>query len=296
MKKGIFKMKKVLKQIGKAIAYFAVYFTVSNVVTLIVSTVLGYVRGREYGAAGLSAEEGLALVQSEMNSLTGICLLVSAILALITYAVIEKVKKSNLAKETDMKKVSGKQLILTVTGALGAMFFMNFMLSILPIPEDLTGNLENGMQTLTSYPFWQAILANAIFVPIIEEVVFRGYIFNRLEKAMPSIVAALISSAAFGIAHGGLVWAVWAFALGMIICVVRIKSGSIIPGIIFHIIMNTYAMVVSYFPVLDKLTKGGMIALTVIGGLMMAVYIAGILTDKENGKEKAEVKILSSKA
>ena len=243
----------------------------------------------------MSAEEGLAMVQAEFNTMTGICLLISSILALITYFIIEKVKKSSLAKETDMKKVSGRQMGLTIAGALGAMFFMNFMLSILPIPEELTGNLTNGMAQLTSYPFWQAILANAIFVPIIEEVVFRGYIFNRLEKAMPSIVAALISSAVFGIAHGGLVWAVWAFALGMIICAVRIKSGSIIPGIIFHIIMNTYAMIVSYFPVFDKLTTGGMITLTVVGGLFVAAYLVGILTDKGDAK-KAEVKIMSSEA
>ena len=295
MKKGIFNMKKVLKQIGKALAYFAVYFTISNLVTLVISMVFGYIKGKEYGAAGISAEEGLAMVQAEFNTMTGICLLISSILALITYFIIEKVKKSSLAKETDMKKVSGKQMGLTIAGALGAMFFMNFMLSILPIPEELTGNLTNGMTQLTSYPFWQAILANAIFVPIIEEVVFRGYIFNRLEKAMPSIVAALISSAVFGIAHGGLVWAVWAFALGMIICAVRIKSGSIIPGIIFHIIMNTYAMIVSYFPVFDKLTTGGMIALTVVGGLLVVAYLVGILTDKGDAK-KAEVKIMSSEA
>lgn len=295
MKKGNISMKKVLKQIGKALAYFAVYFTVSNVVTLIASMIFGYLKGREYAAAGLSAEEGLALVQAEQSSITGICLLISAILTLIIYFIIEKVKKSSLAKETDMKKVSGKQLVLSVIGGLGAMFFMNFILSFLPIPEELLGSLSSGMSNLTSYPFWQAILANALFVPIIEEVIFRGYIFSRLEKAMPAIVAALISSAAFGIVHGGLVWAVWAFVVGMFICVVRIKSGSIIPGIIIHVILNTFAMIVSYFPVLEKLTTGGMIALTVAGGIVMAVYVFGILTDKGSDR-KAEVKILSSKA
>lgn len=289
-------MKKVLKQIAKALGYFAVYFTASNLVTLIITGILGYIRGKEYGQAGLSYEEGMALVSQEQASLTGICLLIGAVLTLLIYFIIEKVKKSSLAKETDMKMVSAKHMGLTVAGAIGAMFFMNFIMSILPIPSELTGELANGMSKLTAYPFWQAILANAIFVPIMEEVLFRGYIFNRLGKAMPTVVAALISSLVFGICHGSLLWVVWAFVLGMVICVARIKTGSIIPGIVFHIIMNTYAMVVSYFPIYENLTKTVMYILTAAGGILMAVYIVAFLMDKGDSKEPASVKITSSKA
>ena len=55
--------------------------------------------------------------------------------------------------------------------------------------------------------------------------------------------------------------------------------------------MNTYGMVCSYFPVLEKLSKTGMYILTAIGGIMLAVYIVGILTDKNSSKDKAEVTI-----
>jgi len=297
--KGVTQMKKVLAAIGKALAYFAVYLLASNVATFIISAIYGYFKGREYGAAGYSYEESQALYQNDVVAMTGIFLMAGALLTLLTYFIIEKVKKSSLAKEADIKKVSGKQLGLTVVGALGGMFFMNFMLSILPIPAELMGGLSSGMSKLTSYPFWQAILANALLVPIMEEVVFRGYIFNRLEKGMPTIVAALISSVAFGIVHGGIVWGTWAFFLGIIICVVRIKSGSIVPGIIFHIIMNTFAMIVSYFPVLDKLSTAGVYILTAVGGILVAVYVAGILMDKKAltaDSEKTEVVVTSSKS
>lgn len=286
-------MKKVLAQIGKALAYFLTYLLTSNLVTIIISCIVGYVKGREYGAAGMERDAAMAALQADNAAMTGICLLLGAIATLIVYFIIEKVKKSSFTKETDIKPVSPKHIILTVIGALGGMFFMNFIMSILPLPQDLTGDLANGMSKLTAYPFWQAILANAIFVPIIEEVVFRGYIFNRLSKAMPQIVAALISSAVFGICHGGLLWAVWAFALGMIICLARIKTGSIIPGIIFHIIMNTFAMVVSYYPVLENMTSGVMYALTAAGGVLLAVYAVGFFLErgKVSDKPKAEVVI-----
>ncbi len=284
-------MKKVLKQIGKAIGYFAVYLSCMNIVDLIVGYIYGYNLGAKYRAMGLSQEEAMAAFQTDGNGYKGISMLIGALLTLLVFFIIEKVKKTNLAKETDMKPVTGKQMGLTVVGALGGMFFMNFMLTILPIPEELLGDLTSGMGSLTSYPFWLAIIVNAILIPILEEVVFRGYIFSRLGKAMPAAVAAVISSVVFGLCHGGLVWAIWAGIVGLIICVVRIKSGSIIPGIVFHIIMNTYGMVCSYFPVLEKLSKTGMYILTAIGGIMLAVYIVGILTDKSSSKDKAEVTV-----
>lgn len=289
-------MKNLLKQIGKALGYFAVYLVTSNVVTMVFSLILGYVKGKEYKAAGMSYEEGLELLKADQAAMTGIILLISAVLTLLIYFIVEKVKKSSVFKEADIKPATGKQIGLSVVGALGAMFFMNFMLTILPIPQDLLGDLTSGVSKLTAYPFWQAILANALLIPIMEEVLFRGYIFSRLEKAMPSIVAALISSVVFGICHGGLVWAIWAFLLGMFICVVRIKSRSIVPGIIIHIIMNTYAMVVSYFPVLENITYPVMYTLTAVGGILMAVYVVGILKDKNySDKEQAKVAITESK-
>ena len=201
-------MKKVLKQIGKAIGYFAVYLTCMNVVDLIAGFVWGYSKGKEFKEMGLSPDEAAAAFQSVETGYKGISMLIGAILTLLVFFIIEKVKKTSLAKETDMKKVTGKQMGLTVIGALGGMFFMNFMLSILPIPEELLGDLTSGMGSLTSYPFWLAIIVNAILIPILEEVVFRGYIFSRLGKAMPAVVAAVISSVIFGLCHGGLVWEV----------------------------------------------------------------------------------------
>ena len=284
-------MKKLFKQIGKAIGYFAVYLLSMNIVDLIAGFVWGYMKGAEFKAMGMSSEESMAAFQSLEPGYKGVSMLIGALLTLLIYFIIEKVKRSSLAKETDMKMVTGKQIGLTVVGALGGMFFMNFMLNILPIPKELLGDLTSGMGSLTSYPFWLAIIVNAILIPILEEVVFRGYLFNRLGKAMPAVVAAIVSSVVFGICHGGLVWAIWAGVMGLLVCVARIKTGSIIPGIIFHIIMNTFGMVVSYFPVLEKLNNVGMYVLTIAGGILLAVYVVGMITDKNSDKEKAVVKV-----
>jgi len=285
----VIKMKKVIIQILKALAYFAVYFIPLNLIVYASQFIYGYFEARKYGMAGVPYEEAMAAIQEGTGTATVIGLLITSVLVLLTYFIIEKVKKTSLAKETDIKKVSPKQIVLTIIGAVGGMFFLNLIMSLLPIPEAMLNNLDNGMANVTSSSLILGLITNSFLVPVMEEVVFRGYLFTRLNKAMPSIVAALISSVLFGFCHGQLLWAAWAFVVGMIICIVRIKSGSIIPGMIFHIIMNTFATVSGYTSILEKLSEPAGIALTVIGGILLVVYIAGILTDKQAPKAQVTV-------
>ena len=50
-------MKKLFKQIGKAIGYFAVYLLSMNIVDLIAGFVWGYMKGAEFKAMGMSSEQ-----------------------------------------------------------------------------------------------------------------------------------------------------------------------------------------------------------------------------------------------
>ena len=291
-------MKKVLKQVKNALGYFAVYFVIQNIISAIAGFIVVAKYSTELSAARSAGfEQYMTEYQKYLAGYNGICLILTAVAVLLTYFIIEKIKKTGIVKEADIRKISGKHIGLTIMAATGAMFFLNFMLNILPIPKELLGSLSSGMKNLSAYPFWQAILANAILIPIMEEVVFRGYLFNRLSKAMPEIVAALITSVIFGLCHGGIVWATWAFVVGMIICVFRIKTGSIIPGMIFHIIMNTFGTLTSYTTIFDGITETGMKVLTAAGGIILLTAVVITLMGKKTAVENnsAEVTVSSAK-
>ena len=141
-------MKKVLKQIRNALGYFAVYFVIQNIISAIAGFVVVAKYSTELGAArSVSFEHYMTEYQKYLAGYNGICLIATAIAVLLTYFIIEKVKKSSLAKETDIRKVSGMHIGLTIIAATGAMFFLNFMLNILPIPKELLGSLHSGMKT-----------------------------------------------------------------------------------------------------------------------------------------------------
>ena len=83
----------------------------------------------------------------------------------------------------------------------------------------------------------------------------------------------------------------------MIICVFRIKTGSIIPGMIFHIIMNTFGTLTSYTTIFDGITETGMKVLTAAGGIILLTAVVITLMGKKTAVENnsAEVTVSSAK-
>lgn len=58
---------------------------------------------------------------------------------------------------------------------------------------------------------------------------------------MPTWLAVTITSVAFGLVHGQMIWALLAALTGVVFNIVRIKTGSIVPTIAMHIFNNSVA-------------------------------------------------------
>ena len=105
-------------------------------------------------------------------------------------------------------------------------------------------NVALNLESLKQYRFL-LILGSAIFVPIIEELIFRGIILQFFQQRFPFWIAAIGSSFIFGIAHTYSVGVmVGAFMMGMFMAVLYKKTNSIIPAILFHMMNNVLAFLI----------------------------------------------------
>ena len=77
----------------------------------------------------------------------------------------------------------------------------------------------------------------AILTPFAEELLFRGFIIGMLLKRYSDTQAIVISSLIFAIAHEPIAM-VLAFGGGLLYGWVRVRTGSILPGMIAHAIWN----------------------------------------------------------
>lgn len=85
--------------------------------------------------------------------------------------------------------------------------------------------------------------------PLVEETVFRGFVFGGLRNKLPLLWAAVGTSLLFASAHlqfgsgKPLLWvaAIDTFTLSMVLCYVREKTGSLWAGIFVHALKNGLA-------------------------------------------------------
>ena len=88
------------------------------------------------------------------------------------------------------------------------------------------------------------VLLIVIAAPISEEVCFRGMLFGGLRERWPRIAAALLSGIIFGALHAltGLSAVPPLIAFGFILALLYEKTGSIVPGILLHMLNNSVAL------------------------------------------------------
>lgn len=86
-----------------------------------------------------------------------------------------------------------------------------------------------------------AFLTIVILAPVAEELLFRGYMYERLKRYGGTIIAILIVSVVFGLAHGQMNVALTTFALSVVLCLARDWTGTIWIPILVHMINNGVA-------------------------------------------------------
>ncbi len=90
------------------------------------------------------------------------------------------------------------------------------------------------------------IIAVGIIVPIVEELCFRGIVFNRLKRDLALWPAVVIQAVIFGVAHLNIVQGLYAAFLGMIFGLLYYKFKNILVPIVAHIAVNSSNFVMPY--------------------------------------------------
>ncbi len=94
-----------------------------------------------------------------------------------------------------------------------------------------------------------AFLFSVMFIaPLIEEIIYRGYLYSILDKLKGKLFALIFVSLLFGLMHIEQVWGSWfglavIFLMGFLVTLLRFWSGSILPGVIAHYAYNILLVV-----------------------------------------------------
>jgi len=95
-------------------------------------------------------------------------------------------------------------------------------------------------------PVW-FLIVGAVFAPLVEEIFFRGFLFQGFRARYGWVTAMLLSAAIFAVAHLDLVVLIPTFILGCLLAYVFHRSNSLWPGIILHFLVNSFGLLGAYF-------------------------------------------------
>jgi sodium transport system permease protein len=107
---------------------------------------------------------------------------------------------------------------------------------LFPPPPELTKALEKTL-LFDGAPLPVLWLLAAVTPALCEEFVFRGLLFSGLRRVGPW-TAILTTSLLFGLAHGSVHRMLPTFLLGLLMGTLRLRSGSIVPSMLLHLLNN----------------------------------------------------------
>lgn len=156
-------------------------------------------------------------------------------------------------RDFGFKRVGWKN-ILKIAG-LGYLAYISIMMVVMQITISYNielpgfGQQESHMDFLGDQKVWAIVVIAiiAIIAPLIEEVFFRGFVFQTMLKAWPKWLAFIASAAVFAGIHLEFQVFMPLFLLGLVLNWMFYKSGSLYPGIFFHIVNNSIAIGLEYY-------------------------------------------------
>ncbi len=203
---------------------------------------------------GGTAQLGIDIDATSALSLAVLSVLVyivgAAILLIEPYAI----RRMTFARVRELLGLARRPVLKDLGRALlgwGAYMLLTFVvvgaLTSYAPTVDLDQQQDVGFKSLLSnLDILYAFIVIVVIAPIVEEIVFRGYIFGSLRPRMPWWLAAIIVSVLFGLIHGQLNVGIDTFLLSMVVCYLREKTGAIWSGIAVHAIKNSIAFYILF--------------------------------------------------
>jgi hypothetical protein len=116
-----------------------------------------------------------------------------------------------------------------------------------------TGSFENpqveaisGGKSMSLGGLAAGLLLIGVLVPFVEELLFRGMLYPLLRRRAPAAVAIMANAAIFAAIHLIPVLIPGLFVVGLCLAFLRERSGSIWPGVLYHAMQNSLAMLAIY--------------------------------------------------
>ena len=181
-----------------------------------------------------------------------------------------------------LRDISPVKSLGCVLFGLGAALALSAFISLLPKAGPVAAYDTNIERLFESWSVYLGVLFNTFFTPLVEEVVFRGYMLNRLLPHWGERSSLLAVSIAFAFLHGTFIWVLYAFVMGWIIGKISIIEDNIFYAVLMHTGFNLLSAILWFLYLFrpetqEMLSENKMLVFALgILGTAVALFIAKV--------------------
>ena len=228
-------MKKTLKSLFVILLILVAYYFL-QVFTVIVMTILSQIFTENF-------EQGVFI-----QKYGEIAIIISILITLPVLFFISKLIGRDMLDVCNFQKIEKKKIFLAIILGISlnvTIFLAMNLLYSTPTFKKVLDDYMEFAQIYASGNFLLSIIAYGIMAPIIEEIMFRGFVLTELSDVMPAWGAVIIQGLIFGAYHLNEVQFFYASFIGIVLGFVYIWTDSLFIPIAAHMANNIYSSVMS---------------------------------------------------
>lgn len=136
--------------------------------------------------------------------------------------------------------------LATISGVIG----LNVLLELVGV-TDKVGAYQMLLKETHPASLVLGLFGTAIVIPIVEELLFRGILFNIMKRRMKLVMAIIASAFCYGFYHMNYIQGGYAFLIGCLLAYAYEYFGNFLAPVVVHIVASVIAYLITYTSVVE---------------------------------------------
>ena len=214
-------------------------------------------------------------------------LLISYAIVLIGLGIMVRRREQSVAAFTSLKRSARLPLmVLSAVAGLALAFWATIAVNLIPWPEAMLEAYQTESAALATTRPVLDFLTVVLAAPLVEEMLFRGVIYDSFCQVVPAGAAVIFQGMLFGSIHGTAIWMLYACLCGCLLGYVRKRTGSLRPCVLMHMVFNASAYLFDWFAAGYGEDQAAITLIFVVSAFVLLLSVYGISFRTANGDER----------
>lgn len=179
------------------------------------------------------------------SSIKGIIYGIGAVIYLLVLKKASKNEITYVPQGKNARKLANKEIAIIVTVSLASAIGLNYLFNLTGFVSS-SDNYNMIYRSQFGVDFLVGLFLYGCISPLVEEIIYRGLLYNRLKRIFPLYLSMILSALLFGITHGNIVQGVYGFIMGLLIVWFYEHYESFAAPLLVHIVANVSVYILQF--------------------------------------------------